>query len=1047
MSGPLVLSGRTFARYSKGDSQVVGTAAEWDRYLRWNSAIAEVVYSTSNAGQPVYLDLESEVLDAIRDRADPAERCAVAGLARAVRDVLRLDSGPTAVLRPLLDRLGRWEKGDPEDPPPTLALLAIMSLAAENMREGDGKAANNFYGRLAELLRLTDDQRKHFIAAYYHKVWGERAASDVLWGSLSLWQELLEGNRGLVTVFADRNVHVSLPMSQALVREVDRDKFRAMFALYGLAPHSALPAAEIAEVIDDWMSRDPCPASNQLERLWKRDADARERITDVAQLTLESWDGSGPPVARGPKEPGVYLDHIRVRTRMRAFPRKGVELSLLLPAVDDPESATATVVGVAGETLGEIDLIPAASGWLGLADVTSLDAASFLSGETKLRLSGTGSVVRRRPRRVVPLRSDDLLQGYLECERVNLGDDFMLLAYRDVAPKVDRALAAAARPGYQRYDELDGLPQAWVLYDRVQILSPIPSDLVRHIDLNPLQPIASSQAALQGGLVLPGNIKKWSSLRPPELRVSVSDESSLSATVSSIRALTTPTPAPATKASDAPVLIWDLSEEYLPDGDYEIAISADGTPMGRPIRLRLRSADHPALVVDEVGAHIGHDPDDPAFGLLASPGPSARYFQVAPSGIGAASNEASTPIAAPPWVGARQQGSIARGGSPLEWAIRVPTPESGSCMLTGAHVIELPTVYPGQPKQTLMNGVCKHCGLVKRYPTRARKKRPSKAERQKTFVFDPTSLEPVRPREGVDWAVGLDALSHLGRGPTSSLERVAAQIDPTGLFLDAFERRLEVLGHIEIQRNPATLKPTSWAINPPTLVGLGEGRFVLLGFRSESTISAVEDVAYRNHVEFDREPADGPPVLSLRTTDPGVLDEVLYELCVAAGREPQMIPDAAMMLAASLQPLSKAIAALPTVNATSARSIERWDPLTARFSPVADAHAPGAYRLKTFGPVYVYRRPADIQAMTATLGDARIVKYAAALESGYPLLGYDEAARVLYVPLGADLPGLYGRAAVLASGHSPTNDTDQGVLCYKGVPPPLAARLQTLLMS
>jgi hypothetical protein len=1024
---------------------VVGTSGEWDRYLRWNDAIADVVYSTSNAGQPVYLDLEDHVLDAIRNKVDPAARSATVGLVRAVRDALQVDGGPAAMLRPLLDRLERWERGDPEDPPPTLALLAVMSLAAENMREGNGKAANNFYGRLAELLSFDDDQREDFISAY-RKLRAGRATSDVLWGSLSLWQELLEGNRGLVTVFADRNVHVSLPMSQALVREVDRDKFRAMFALYGLAPHSALPMAEMAEVIDDWMSRDPCPASHQLERLWKRDPDARERIADVAKLTLESWDGSGLTVAHGPKGARLNLDHIRIRGRMRSFPRKGVELSLLVPAIDGLVAESATVIGLAGEDLGEVDLIPAASGWIGLADVGALDPSSFLAGETKLRLAGSGSLVRRRPRRVVPLRFDDLLQGYLECERVNLGDDFMLLVHRDVASRVDLALSAAARPGHQRYDEFDGLSEGWVLYDRVQILSPISPELVQHMDLSPLQPIASSQAALQGGLILPGNIKKWSSFRPPELRVSVGDESCLSATVSSIRALTSPAPAPVTRETEQPVLIWDLASQYLPDGDYEIVIAVEGAPMGRPIRLRLRSADHPALVVDEGAACIGHDPDSPAFGLLASPRSSARCFEVAPAYVEEVISEAA-PTFTPLWIEARQLSSTDRAVVRHGAAIQVPSPQSGSCMLTGAHVMVIPTVYPGHPKQKLIDGVCRYCGLTKRYPTHGRKKRSTRAPKRTRPIFDPASLDPVRPREGVDWRIGLDALSHLGTGPTSSLERVAAQIDPTGLFIDTFARRLEVLGHIEIRRSPVTLQPVSWAINPPSVIGVGGGRFVFVGFRSESMIAAAEDAAHRNGLDLDEERVDGAPVLSVTIDDRDVLDEILYELGAATGREPQVIPDAALALAASLPPLSKVLVALPTVNATGGRGIERWDPMTARFSTVADVHAPGAYRLKTFGSVYLYRRPDDISAMTATLGDARIVKYAAALDSGFPLLGYDETARVLYVPLGADLPGLYGRAAVLASGRPPTEDPKQRILRYQDVPPTLAARLQTLLMS
>jgi hypothetical protein len=85
--------------------------------------------------------------------------------------------------------------------------------------------------------------------------------------------------------------------------------------------------------------------------------------------------------------------------------------------------------------------------------------------------------------------------------------------------------------------------------------------------------------------------------------------------------------------------------------------------------------------------------------------------------------------------------------------------------------------------------------------------------------------------------------------------------------------------------------------------------------------------------------------------------------------------------------------------------------------------------------------------MQALLGDARLVKFAAALNAGIGMVGYDADAQVLYVPLGADLPGLYARAAVLASGYAPKENTAERLLEYRNVPPDLASHLAALLMS
>ena len=85
--------------------------------------------------------------------------------------------------------------------------------------------------------------------------------------------------------------------------------------------------------------------------------------------------------------------------------------------------------------------------------------------------------------------------------------------------------------------------------------------------------------------------------------------------------------------------------------------------------------------------------------------------------------------------------------------------------------------------------------------------------------------------------------------------------------------------------------------------------------------------------------------------------------------------------------------------------------------------------------------------MRGQLGDALIVKYLAAREFGTTLIGYDSESEILYVPLGADLPGLYGRAAALSSARPPVVNMDEHILEYRQVPPELVAQLNHLLMS
>jgi hypothetical protein len=1012
------------------------------RYYRWNDAVADVVYANASAGRPTFLDLEDNVLATIRDLAEPDATDPAGALVEAVRSNLQLDAGPSPFLGWYLKHLRWWTLTDMLDPPPTLGLLAVLSLAAENMRHAEGKSANNFYGRLSELLNLTPEQEKWFTDAYRKNPDGS-PVSERLWGSLNSWLERLEGNRGLPTAYADGHAHVGLPLSQALVRETDRDKFSELFASYGLPPHCSLPASEMEELIAEWMSRATCPMSATLTRLWKRDGSTRERIVDVARLTLESWDGSDTEGADDRTRRQV--DSVRVRALLRQFPVRQLEISLVIAAHTDAAVESVELVASDGEQVGCLDLVPAASGWITLADPGDIDASSFLNGKTELRRENEATL-RRRPRRLIPLCRNDLLQAFVESERVNLGEDALLLARSEIASNVADALVASARPGFTRLDSISGLPAGWTLFDGVQILSPMPPEVTRTqlVDLNVLQPLARSQVVFQGGLRLPGNIPKWSTALPPELRVTSEAGSLLSARLSCVRPLTAPVPPDREVSTDQPVLIWDLADEELPDGDYEMAVTEDGHLVGRPAVLRLRSADNPAVVIDADRLPLAHDPLTPSSAFTAARSDPVHGFRCVPNGT-AAVEELPPPVTyTPRWYGARQA-KRTRSGAPH--SLHVPSPEEGSCMLTGRHHMLIETAQGGDSS---VEGTCKTCGLVKRYPTRGRKKRSSNPASSANLAprIAVSAIEHVKALPPIDWTVGFDALCHLGSGPISALEGVAMQMEATGLFGDTFARRLEMLGHVEVERDPLSLVSRTWEVVDPVLAGLPDERVVLIGFRSDRMLVAVEDAAWDLRVELKIDKRlDAPPRLILPTSDPTVVERVIRSIEAATGRSARHVPQAAERLAAELPPLSEALSALPITSTTAARTVERWDPVTARFEEARDAGRPGAYRLKGFTRSYIYRRPSDIGAMRGLVGDARIVKFAAALDAGMSLIGYDSGAEVLYVPLGADLPGLYGRSAVLASGRPPRENVEERLLEYRNVPPTLAARLCDLLMS
>ena len=195
-------------------------------------------------------------------------------------------------------------------------------------------------------------------------------------------------------------------------------------------------------------------------------------LTDRA--TLEAWDGavSGPAVV-GTKT--LLLDVVRAKATLRTFPQKMVDISLVVPARVDADNETVELLDFADKPIASIDLVPASSGWMTLANPGSVDISSFLNGVTCLRRQGQTASLRRRSRRLVPLRWDDMLQGFVEAERVLLGEDSMLIVRDDIVVLVRDTLSAIARPGFAEHADLIGVPDGWTVFEGVQILSSVPA--------------------------------------------------------------------------------------------------------------------------------------------------------------------------------------------------------------------------------------------------------------------------------------------------------------------------------------------------------------------------------------------------------------------------------------------------------------------------------------------------------------------------------------------------------------------------------------------
>ena len=1043
----------------------------WARYREWNEAIAERLFSDASAGRAVYLAIEDEDLGAMCAELGEPENAGSAPLVSAVIATLNLELGRNDFRDHLEDLAARPQAS--LETPSSLALLAVLSLAADQMDAGDGMAAHNYYGRLNRLLGITDPDTQRRVQAGY-----QYSAED-LWAPLNEWLIAWDGARGVPTAYAVGQRYIGLPMSQALVRRRDRNVVHRIFAVEGLPPGYRMGTADMERLLDEWASRVPSPLSGPLRALWSVPS-ARERITAVAALELETWDGTELEGTHG----GGTSTPVAARLvlSIRSFPRASVDLTLAIPNAGGQQEATLT----ADTTVGSVSLqaVSAPGGVLRLQDPDAVDSSSLLADELRLTDDRTGQCFVRTPRRTVVFRHDQLQNAYVETDRIQLGEHCALVVAASLVEQARRVLDAVARPGFRELPSATlGVPDGWVVIRDVHVLARYQG--VIHVDLSVLLPFTGASLTLLGGFQLPGHLRKWSSLEPPEIQAVSESATHLRVRIDRGSKIGEPVLEEEFRASLALV---PLHGRGLEDGEYLITLYADGS--SRPIAtsvLRLRSAATRTLDTEREVGSLAHSPSAQGASWVVSAAATPTNADLAPThgapmnGLGrdslcglvaapgfrqaaSAPDESGTRTTSPgptPALLARREPPDARSGTQggMPPARQRPHAEvtaprgprlrvgrrlgDGSCIRTGAHRFQLPTVRPGPPTSAFVDSECETCGFQKRFPTRARKKRDRATS--KPAALNLAAVPPVASHATAeDSATAFDALCHLGGGSFSSMERVASQVDGSALFGDTFLRDLEVLGHVEVARSDGH-RPSRWAMTPPVLVPLPGDVYWLVGWRSNAMLDALGAAAELWGGALQRGYDDGIPRVTLtgiaRDLVPEVVAEVPFE-----GPHPTVSTVTPESLTHDLPPLSRITSMLTRVPIPAFASAERWDTDSASWRPTGWLDEEGAYRLRGLTTRYGLRSQRAVLEGTIAFAGVHLVKHIANAMAHDPLAGYHGATSSIVVPLGADLPGLYGRAVVLASGRLPNALPKHRLLQYaqvtKAVADTLADRLR-----
>lgn len=984
------------------------------------------------------MDLEDEELEKIAAAAGYSGSNIAAELPRVVRAVTVGSEGKFS-LRILDVRSRGWIvrnlKKPSVEPPPCLAFLAVTVLAAEEMGSDGDLAASAYYARLARLLQLRDSDNS--LRTQYSR------HAEYLWRCLNRWLEDLDGIRGLPTAYALNYRFVGLPMSQALVRHHDRRKFPSMFAQYGLSAGMRLAPEDLVQYLDAWLTTEGTSATANLRKLWTQ-PESHERLASIAAVELANWDGRvGTELAVTSSSVGARA--VVVANLRTGFMGDSLDLFLgLRPLKNDMDGSME--VRAANGTWLPLGFAPGTAGLWRTAYTEVIDFRSMLDGVVQVRHADDdqSQIYRHSPRMVMPLIYDELQSAFVEAERLQLGVDALLLVRSagtgklaaGAVEEVQNILRQFARPGFRKVESISGLPEGWILFADVQMFG-APSVSTR---FNELVPMARNQLTIAGGLRIPSRIRKWSSMSPPEIRATAQSDTRLRVTLTA--ALGEEKVAECTSESGA--LVIPLEELSLPEDDYQVALycGTRTTPV-QQATIRLRSSNN----VDTQWSNaprLVYSLSDPLGTLSATTEDAGNRFV---DGLVAAGSSDVVPTLSATAKITWTEPKVAVSTEKVE----IGSPDPKSCVVTGAHRIQLPPALGGwAPK--FIHGECTSCGLVKRYPGWL----PSQGGRrrgggQQPVVDVPTvrveDLQQVHDHD-VNWAAALDALMHLGGGPISSLQSIAMQLEGSALFVDNFIRALETLGHVSIERDNLW-RPVRWEIAPSCLAQRADGAYRLSGFWPSSLRRDLKEFAAASGGELVRQRMAG----NLESTIlRGVTGEAVEEYALDAPIT--VAAQAGWSILQALPRLSEVGAAIPRTTMPGFQTAARFDLTSACWTPTSDVHKSGAYRIRRgFETIYVYRSDTDIVNGTAAIAPVHLVKHLAGNGRGKSLISYHEKHELVIVPQGCDLPGLFGRAAVAMAGHLPVpkavpvKGRPRNCLMYKNIDRSSADLLVTLLST
>jgi hypothetical protein len=1035
-----------------------GIGPEWAAYGVWNQALTEHFYPETQRVSPIYLDMEESVVREIGE-ALQVDGDAIDHFVRVVGSTCQTAGNSFFEAHELAAR--DWLRRRTIEPPPTIALTGLFSLAAERMSRDQQFRQTNYYARLAELLGITPANDKAAFEALRRDF---RKRSHVIWHVLNEWLMKCGGTRGIPTAFAhDWRTHVGVPISQALLREADRQELLVAFDDMRLAPGKTIAQADMARLLKEWSSR--VSGTSSLHRLIKSD-EARETVADVACQLLESWDGVGQAQEDATRGPLRLL----LSASFRTFLGRAIEISVLIREPARPiESGLATWrvhEGGEGEhSSGTVEFclteqLPGAVRLL--QPVSAFSLTSFMQSHVETLLTGDHRCVRE-PRRLVVLSRDEDSGYFIETTRVTLGVPLVLLVHESLVDDVFEALLGTTSRSIESFssDQLPGLPAGWECLCEFELIGiPNVGDKLR--DLHALEPFEWTTLEVRGGLRIPSE-SAWLNRAAPsahavvehhgEVRLVLRDESSSSDDEETLAVFSGSTVCRVSKGSP----------DERASGDFRISLVDSASTKNRSLasrRFSLRSSDDVRSVGTSEISDLSHTVGLPNWAMTATcadVSPPSVFVR----GAFISSDElpADRVVSSRSFVSAHDHASGDFDCLPMtsqSWDDEFPlitdtveAPESAAppCFLGGAHHWQLPDAGPEAMLGRRPYGIperCKSCGLEHirpTRPTRAKKRAPVASKRSvPTSVVD-RQVEPISI--DADMALALDAnhvfaaLTYLRSGTRAEFDFLARQVRSDAWFTTELARDLSALGFIDVRYDGRSAKIDRWSVAPLSLYAIHDG-WLVCGLRSDQQIADLKTAVVELGGVITVEQLEGATAIDrihLGGIELDAIELVCEEVSNDHNGPVHAVRDAALGISRRLPGLNEVALALE-YKCERGLEGEKFEPSTNSWVDTSEPGAGDLLRVGRYEKTFLFVNGVRPEGADVAVVDMRLGKWLCATKAAVGLGFYDDSCGQLLVRVGCRLPGLYERAVVLPSGRLPDLVRADGQVFHRycGVP-------------